>query len=373
MDKIILRVLKIGLNIIYFFIKLLPTKNRIVMISRQSNTIPMDFKLLKDELSKKYEVKCLCKKLEGRENSGIKERIKYGFHMFSQMYYLATSRVCILDSYCPTVSILKHKKKLTIIQIWHSVGTMKRFGYTALDKEEGSRSDIAKIMKMHKNYNFVCASSKAYADHLASGFNISLDKVKVFTLPRIDLLKDKNYEKNIKNKIYKKYPELKNKKKNIIYAPTYRKEEVDFSKKLEELVKEFDYSKYNLIVKLHPLSTTKIDNKNVIFDRDFSTFDFLFVADGLISDYSCILYEAGVRNIPLYFYCYDIDNYLETRGLALDYKKLPGYQEKSAKKLVKDLDKKYDMDYLKKFINKYIESSDNCTGKLVEKIVEYME
>ena len=373
MDKIILRILKIGLNIVYFFMKLLPTKNRIVMISRQSNNIPVDFELLRKELSKKYEVKCLCKKLEGKEKSGFKERIKYGFHMFTQMYYLATSRVCILDSYCPTVSILKHKKKLTIIQIWHSIGTMKRFGYTALDKEDGNSSDIAKIMNMHKNYDFVCASSLAYANDLATGFNISEDKVKEYTLPRIDLLNDKKYEKEIKNKIYKKYPELNNKKKNIIYAPTNRKEEEEFSLKLEELVKEFDYSKYNLIIKLHPLSTIKVDNENVIFDKEFSTFDFLFIADGLISDYSCILYEAGVRNIPLYFYCYDIDNYLKTRGIALDYKELPGYQEKSAKKLVKDLDKKYDMNYLKKFIKKYVVSSNNCTSKLVEKIVEYMK
>ena len=191
MDKIILRILKIGLNIVYFFMKLLPTKNRIVMISRQSNNIPIDFELLRKELSKKYEVKCLCKKLEGKEKSGFKERIKYGFHMFTQMYYLATSRVCILDSYCPTVSILKHKKKLTIIQIWHSIGTMKRFGYTALDKEDGNSSDIAKIMNMHKNYDFVCASSLAYANDLATGFNISEDKVKEYTLPRIDLLNDK--------------------------------------------------------------------------------------------------------------------------------------------------------------------------------------
>ena len=371
MDKIILRILKIGLNIVYFFMKILPTKNRIVMISRQSNSIPMDFQLLKKELSKKHEVKCLCKKLEGRENSKFKERIKYGFHMFTQMYYLATSKVCVLDSYCPTVSILRHKRKLKIIQIWHSIGTMKRFGYTALDKEEGSNSDIARIMKMHKNYDLVFASGKAYIDHLASGFNISPNKIEVYTLPKIDLLNDREYEKNVKKKILKKYPELNNNKKNIIYAPTYRKEEKEFSLKLNELVKAFDYSKYNLIIKLHPLSNAKIDNKNVIFDKDFSTFDFLFLADGLISDYSCILYEAGVRNILLYFYCYDIDNYLETRGLALDYKELPGYQEKDPVKLVKDLDKKYDLTYLNKFIKKYVENTKNCTKKMADRIEDY--
>ena len=48
------------------------------------------------------------------------------------MYYLATSKVCVLDGYCIPASILKHKKKLKIIQIWHASGAIKKFGYQIL-------------------------------------------------------------------------------------------------------------------------------------------------------------------------------------------------------------------------------------------------
>ena len=37
----------------------------------------------------------------------------------------------------------------------------------------------------------------------------------------------------------------------------------------------------------------------------------LFVADYVISDYSCIVYEAAVRDIPLYFYNYDMEEYIK--------------------------------------------------------------
>lgn len=369
---IILKILIIILNIIYFFLKLLPTQNRVLMMSRQSNNINQDFKLLGKRLEKEYQVIYLCKTLDGKENAKLKVMISYGFHMLKQMYYLATSKVCILDTYIPTISVLKHKKKLTIIQMWHSNGTMKKFGYTALGKSEGSKNSYVKILKMHQNYDIVFASGQAYASHLAKGFNIDESKIKIYSLPRIDLLTDKKYEKETKEKIYQEYPELK-KRKNIVYAPTFRKDEKDFTKYLNELVDSIDYTKYNLIIKLHPLSKAKVNSTKAIMDNKFSTFDMLFITDKLISDYSCIIYEAGVRNIPLYFYNYDIADYDVVRGLALDYNELPGYTSSNANELSKLLEKEYDYEYLEKFIHKYVENTKDCTTKIVEEIKKHLD
>jgi len=372
MINIILSIFKICLNIIYFFFKSLPTKKRILMMSRQKDTKPDDFKLLYLYLSKDYEVIMLCHKLPGKENSTLKDKIKYGLHMFKQMYYLATSKAVILDSYIPTVSILKHKKDLTVFQIWHSIGTLKDFGYDSLGKEEGNKKSLVKILRMHKNYDYAFAASTAYKDYLASGFGMPSNKILISTLPRVDLLKSSEYEENIKRKIYDKYPVLKT-KKNILYAPTSRKDEEEFKIKFQELVDNFDFHKYNLIVKLHPLSSIKIENSKVIVPNDFDTFNMLFVTDKLISDYSCLIYEAGVRNIPLYFYDFDLDNYIKTRGITIDYNELPGYKEKNAKKLIEDLNKKYDLDYLNKFINKYVSNTKDCSKKMADTIIKHLK
>lgn len=374
-------IIKIGIffiNIIYFFIKLLPTKNKITFISRQSNNETMDFKLLREEINKrnkKVKVVVLCHQLEGGINSTLKTKIKYIFHMFRQMYHLATSKVVVLDSYCMVVSILKHKKKLTIIQMWHSMGTMKKFGYAVLDLEEGSNSKIAHAMNMHKNYDYIFASAEAYKDHLASGFNYTTDNILTYPLPRYDLLKSKEYDKNCKNKIYKTYPTLK-KKKNIVYCPTFRKTKNDFIKALEKLIDSVDFNKYNLVLKLHPLSTVKIkkEYEGLIVDNKYSTFDMLSIADYIISDYSCVIYEAAVKNIALYFYNYDYDDYVGTRGLALDYfKELPGVISKNPKDIIKNIEKNnYDYPKLKKFSDKYIEPSKGATKNIVDFIFSKM-
>lgn len=357
------------MNILYLPLKLLKTKKRVVMMSRQSNEINDDFRLLGTVLEKKgYEVKYLCRTLDGGVNSTLFTKIGYGFHMFTQMYYLATSEICVLDTYCLVVSILKHKENLKIVQIWHSIGTLKQFGWQILGSKEGSSPVIAKTMKMHENYDAVYCAGEAYKETLAQGFNISPEKVRIFTLPRIDLLNDEDYRTNIRQQICSRYPSLKD-KPNVVYAPTFRKDESEFQKYFNELVNAFDFDKYNLIVKLHPLSKVVVENSNAIIDKEFSTFQMILVADKFISDYSCVIYEAGVKNVPLYFYNYDMESYEDVRSLTIDYNDLPGFKSQNAKELVESLGKSYDYDYLQKYINKYIENTEDCAKKMAEDII----
>ncbi|MGN1269861.1 MAG: CDP-glycerol glycerophosphotransferase family protein [Clostridia bacterium] len=366
-------------NFIYCFFKLLPTTKKITMISRQSDKKTIDFELLENKLKEKmpnYKIKILCKKLEGGAKATIINKIKYAFHCLIQMYNISTSQVVILDSYCILISILKHKKNLKVIQMWHSMGTMKKFGYQILDKEEGSSSKMANSMKMHKNYNYVFASGMAYAKQLEEGFNCGMDKIRIYSLPRVDLLTSDTYKKEISKKIYKIYPEIKN-KKNIVYCPTFRKNEKNFNENLKKMIEKVDTNKYNLILKLHPLSKVKIDiDKNgIINDKEFSSMDMLFIADYVISDYSCIIYEAAVLNIPLYFFAFDLEEYLQTRGLTLNYKEeLPGVISESIEDILNSIENEnYDMQKLQDFRKKYIENIENTTEKIVEFILEIIK
>ena len=70
--SLVLHIGKIGMQILYFFIKLFTkqNKNKVLLLSRQSNTINLDFRLIKEELEKyqnkendKLQVKVLCKKI----------------------------------------------------------------------------------------------------------------------------------------------------------------------------------------------------------------------------------------------------------------------------------------------------------------------
>ncbi len=365
--RIAVTILKLFLNIVYFFMKKTELKTKVVFISRQSNYPSLDFRLIEDEIikqNKNIEIKTFCKKID----KGILNKIKYSFYMLNVMKNLADSKVCIIDGYEITVSMLKQREELVVIQIWHALGAIKKFGYQSLGKSEGRDKKIAEIMNMHKNYTYVIASSKATKELYRQAFNVEKDQILIMGMPRIDyILKN---DKNISTSISKDYPEVKH-KENILYVPTFRK-----GKKIEaqDLIKNVDTKKYNLIIKKHPLEEIE-DGEGYIVDRRYKAVEWLNVADFVITDYSAIAFESIIKNIPTYFYVYDIEEYEKNRGLNIDlFREMPNSTDKDIKNLIKKIEEnKYNYDELQKFKMKYIETTNsNNTKKITELIIKNM-
>lgn len=368
MKNVILKILVVVLKIIYLPMRLLKTKNKITYISRQSNTEPIDFRLIREEIEKqypKYKNVVLTKKIE----KGIITKISYCVNILKQMYHLATSKIIILDTYCITACLLKHKKETKVIQIWHALSAIKKFGYQSLNMKSGSDEKIAQIMCMHKNYDYVLAPSRATAENYKKGFNVSESQIKYFGMPRIDNILAKN--EDVKQKIYEEYPILKE-KENILYVPTFRKGE---KVELDELVEKIDTEKYNLIIKLHPLDLKEYNYKQkngVIYERKFKTYELIKIADKIITDYSSLAMEVSLLNLPVYFYTYDIDTYKNDPGLNFDFESEPigKYQTSDVENLIQLLEQDYDYNILKEFRDKYISIDTNdCTKKIVEFIM----
>lgn len=353
----ILKVMLQLLHILYSLFKLFPTKKKVVFISRQSDRPSLDMRMLKKEIQTShpdYQIVLLCKKIGER----VPEKIGYCFHMLRQMYHLSTSQIAILDSYAILVSILHHKKSLLIIQMWHSIGTMKKFGYSILDMPEGSSSRLAKIMKMHANYDYILAASDAYKPHLAEGFHYPVEKIVTLPLPRVEALESREFADAARKKIVSVYPELSaSEKETILYIPTFRKGETEgFQKAAMALADAVDYSRYHLIIKAHPLSDFSASHPHAIIDHQFSSFDMLFISDCVISDYSCIIYEAAILRRPLYFYAYDYDQYQSARDFYIDYKKeMPGPVCRTAEETLKAIDARAcDPEAVQRFLSRYV-------------------
>ena len=365
-----IKIFKVLMNIIYKFFKLFKTKNKITFISRQSNNISIDFTLLIENIKKESpEIKIVV--LNKELNKSIISKITYFFHMFIQMYHIATSKVVILDGYCIMISILKHKKDLKVIQIWHALGSLKKFGYSTLGKKDGRDSKLAELMNMHKNYDYVLTSSELSRPFFRQAFNVQDKKMLVMSLPRVDYLQSDKYKKIVTEKFYKIYNECDNKKENILYCPTHRKEE---NINIEELIKYIDLNKYNFIVKLHNgeeyiYTLKKVYNKQT----KFTGMDLLHVADYIITDYSAIVYEASLVEKPIYFYTYDYDKYMDDRGWYIDYnQEMPGPILSDFNDIIKMIEyKQYDKQKIIEFKNKYIDNlSKDSTNKLAKFILE---
>lgn len=359
------------LRIIYCPIKCLKTKKKVVYISRQFNKETLDFKLIEEKMNEKYP-DVMNVVLARRMEKGLANNIKYFFHMIVQMYHISTSKVVIVDSYCIVLSVLKHKKQTKVIQIWHAISAIKKFGYQTIGKTTGADKETADLMCMHKNYDYVLCSSKITKDYFIEAFNINEQNIKYLALPRLDYIMKKDADKE--KEIYNTYPELK-KKINILYVPTFRK----FKKvKINDVIQRIDTNKYNLIVKLHPLDKKNykyLEKDGVIYDSLFTSYDLLKICDKVVTDYSSLAMEASILNKPLYFYIYDWKMYHEDPGLNFNFKKeeIGMYSTNSPVKLLRMFEREYDYEILKKFRNKYISVDiNNCTEKIVKFIMELM-
>lgn len=371
--SIILYIERFGMSFVYFFIKLFPIqKNKITMLSRQSNDINIDFKMLLDEFSnqdKNIKVKVLCKEVP----KNIIGRIKYCFFLIICLYHISTSKVCIIDGYSIPISCLKHKKDLKIIQIWHSLGAIKQFGKQVIGKKEGSKSEISKIMKIHQNYDYVLCASDATREFYKQGFGVDESKIIKLGMPRIDYLlgKDEKINKKIEN-LYKDYPNLKE-KKTILYVPTFRQGK---SVHIYDLINSVNTDEYNLIIKLHPLDKTIVDSKYTINNK-YSTFDLLKIADYVITDYSALSLETSILdNKQLYFYLYDIEDYKMDRGLNVNLREeMPNYTFSNVDDIIKNIQEdNYNFEELKKFRDKYVQTVDtNNSKRIVEFTKKLME
>ena len=106
MKEKLIRGMTAALNVIYSIFKLFPVKKKITYISRQSNVLPVDFDLVIREMKRRhpeYQQVTLIKMI----GKSLPEKIGYCFHMFRQMYHIATSEMVVLDTYCIAVSVLQ--------------------------------------------------------------------------------------------------------------------------------------------------------------------------------------------------------------------------------------------------------------------------
>ena len=193
------------LNFIYFFMKLLPTnKNKVLFLSRQSNTPTEDFMFLEARLRElKPELKTVM--ITKRADKSFSDLFVFALQTLGSMFHLATASVCVLDSYWPAVSMLKHKDSLAVIQIWHAMGKIKKSGYQSLDKGLGRSSMIAHEMRMHRNYDVIIAGGKAFNPFYCASFGVDESVLYNVGLPRMDMLRE-NTEK-CRRQFYDAYPD----------------------------------------------------------------------------------------------------------------------------------------------------------------------
>lgn len=289
-------------------------------------------------------------------------------------YHLATSEYILMDNVFLPMAYLKFKKKVKVVQLWHGTGTIKKFGQ---DFNLGILKKLEK--KANSRITHLIVNSGETKKQYAKAFGIEEGKVFIYGLPRTDIFFDQKKASERITDFYRQYPNLVD-RKLILYAPTFRDNEkisitLDTARMSKQLPEDYVY-----MLRLHPSLELPSENsqfgkpdleeeKNVISMSsypDISTL--LLVSDYLITDYSSVIFEYCLRNRPMIFFAYDLEQFSNFgRGFYQPYQEyVPGPVVRDTDEIIELLKKdQFNFEKIIAFKNKNYEFLD---GKSAERL-----
>lgn len=243
----------------------------------------------------------------------------------------AQARVIILEDFYPQLHRLNIRCDTKVVQLWHACGAFKTFGLTRMGKPGGAPQSSMN----HRNYDFVSVSSERIRDIYAEAFAIPTSKVRALGVPRTDVLFDWERKRKKREELYQKYPFLRD-QKIVLFAPTFRgdgnkdayypKDAFDLDAFLERMPENTA-----CIVKHHPFVHQPLEipekwqNRALDLTGKDHINDLLLITDLLITDYSSSIFEAALLEVPMLFYAFDEQEYMDSRDFYFAYEEMvPG-------------------------------------------------
>ena len=287
---------------------------------------------------------------------------------------LLTSRVIVTDDYLKYLRIVKLREGQKVVQLWHAGGAFKKF---ALDAPSKLTAEEEKAT--HSQYTDVCVTSDYIRRFYAGAFGVDLSVVKALGSPRTDAFFDKDQIRKTQNNFYSKYPDLKD-KKLYTYFPTFREKEggrIDFDPEIDwvKLNNELEGDEL-FIVSRHPVMK-KPFFENESFDKIIDlthekTPSLLMVSSAVITDYSSIIFDASLLELPMVFYCPDYDTYERDFYLDFEYE-LPGEIVRENDTLLTAIRKAVTSDNKSALDSFRSKEMSACDGHSTERIVDLIK
>lgn len=202
-------------NLYYTYLKSIKKQkdNKYVFVLSRSNQLEGNLLFVYYELKKQQ---------PNAEIVILTSQNKMNVKLFKELLIFADAKGLFLDDYYLAIYLIKPSKNLNVVQIWHAAGAFKKFGYSTVGTKFGSDEKYLSIVPIHSNYTHVYTSSKYVKKYYAEAFNMPIEQIYSFGLPRTDVFSDHEKISSIQMKIYKTYPILQDEMVNILYAPTYR-------------------------------------------------------------------------------------------------------------------------------------------------------
>lgn len=279
-----------------------------------------------------------------------------------------------------SAEIIKRKGQF-YIQLWHGGVPLKKI-------EKDTEKTLEKTYIEHSKYDssisdIVISGCDYFTDIVKNSFWFDGEILECGT-PRLDPVFSVSDEKAAE---IRRAAGLPSEKKVILYVPTFRADlrtdcyRINFESVLEQLKKSTG-DEWVFAVRLHPNVASKADfieySERVINATAYpDLYELLPVCDAVVSDYSSVMFEAGMLEKIVFLFATDIEEYIKDRELYFDMHELPFILAESNGEFIsaiRDFDKDKYFSELRQFNDKmnYFEKG-NAADILAERIIQHIK
>jgi CDP-ribitol ribitolphosphotransferase len=252
---------------------------------------------------------------------GLRTKLAYLGRLVLGMYHLKTAGLVVVDNAWLPIHVGAHGERTTVVQVWHAVGALKRFGAdTARPLREPERSFL------HRYYDWVVTSGEDARRPWSAALRTPVERVLPLGTPRTDLFFDEVAMQQARQRLLRAYPVLAD-RRVVVVAPTFRgRGRTRYAAPGLDARRLRDALPANhlLVLRTHPsldpagVSTAGYD---LVVDPATDMNDLLVVADVLVTDYSSAVFEYALLRRPLVLLVPDLAAYEADPGLYLDYRR----------------------------------------------------
>ena len=302
-----LTLLRASFNLLYQLFYSLggPKKRRVTFATMRSAQLTDNLKALHTEFVKdgRTDIHVFCYHYDRT----FKSKLGFLVASINALRLIARSEMLIIDDYFfPLYAIHKHDDN-QVIQLWHAIGSLKRFGLSLPTASES-------VLKPHTNYDWVFINSEVDKPAYVDAFDIRPDHVIASGEPMMDALMQQR-------------PQTHSGAKRLLYSPTYRpgvhgeaqvlkyvRQLVDASQQLSE--------PWDIYISLHPylkLPDWQVPTNVHIFQDATRVKQIMPTMDLFITDYSSLSLNFSYFERPILLYTPDYQEYIKTCGFYVDY------------------------------------------------------
>ncbi|WP_185830641.1 CDP-glycerol glycerophosphotransferase family protein [Siminovitchia terrae] len=242
-------------------------------------------------------------------------------------YYLLKAGCWVNNQNFPTY--IKKRPQTVYLQTWHGT-PLKKMLYDIEEVHGRSDDYVERVGSAVKNWDFLISPSPYATNAFRSAFRYDGEVLET-GYPRNDIFY-RSEKEEITRSVRRKL-NIKEDKKVILYAPTFRDDQVsnknkflfdiqmDLHKMKEELGDE-----YVVLLRMHVVVSNKIKVDESLSDFVYNVSSYpdiqelYLVTDILITDYSSVMFDFANTGRPMLFFTYDLENYRDNlRGFYMEF------------------------------------------------------